>query len=102
MDIERALKRRAAMLARIARELKFGITLPEDMSFLDCQEAAYGQHGHPNWRGRCPYCDKFLRRKPRLNTNRNIEQQDVFKYSKGSEVRDRIENLRTFGEDNEF
>ena len=103
MDIERALKRRAAMLTRISRELKFGITLPEDLAQArqhgprNCQESAYGEHGEPNWRGRCPYCDKFLRRRSRLNT----KSIDVFKYPKGSQTRNRLENLRTFGEDSD-
>lgn len=101
MDIERALKRRAAMLARIQDRQKFGMLLPEDriLNWLnDCPEAVYGHHGDPNWRGRCPYCDKFLRSRPRINTDSNLERADVFKIQKGSEVRAEIEHLRTFGE----
>ena len=91
------------MLARISWELKFGITLPEDLEQArrdrtnNCPEAVWGFHGEPNWRGRCPYCDKFLRRRSRLNTR----PTDIFKYPKGSQTRNRLENLRTFGEDSD-
>ncbi len=97
MDPEKALRRREAMLKRIDRELKFGIPLPESVG---CPNAAYGQHGDPNWRGRCPYCDKKLSKKPRLRKVKLINK-NVFELPKNSRVRKRIEDERTFGEESD-
>lgn len=99
MNIERAFERRAALLARIDRLLKFGMFLPRETNNpKTCKEAVYGEHGAPNWRGRCPYCDKYLVTRSRLNTESSLERNDVFKLPRGSRVRTEIEHLRTFGE----
>jgi hypothetical protein len=94
MDIEKAFRRKEALEKRLARELKFGIPIPSEDR--ECPDAAYGQHGDPNWRGRCPYCDKNLgKKKSRLNTER---RRNVFDFPRASKMRSKIEEERTFGE----
>ena len=51
-----------------------------------------GEHGAPNWRMRCPYCDKPLGKRYR----RPKRSKNVFDYPKGHEDRKRIEDSRTF------
>lgn len=77
MNIERAFRRRDELAQRLRRTASLDLTTPAYERHPKCPNAVYGQHGTPNWRGRCPYCDHQLSRGPRLTAGSSVPDIDI-------------------------